>query len=122
MRVATDPTISAARFQLSPAPEGLSAFGNGEVYVEKYLERPRHIEYPDHGRSPRRRQSARASALLRATAAPEADRGSAESGAFTQDLSEKMGEAAVKGAKAIDYVGAGTIEMLPSTRTSLSTS
>jgi acetyl-CoA carboxylase biotin carboxylase subunit len=36
----------------------------------------------------------------------------APSPAMTPELREKMGEAAVKGAKAIDYVGAGTIEML----------
>src|SRR5258706_6793713 len=36
----------------------------------------------------------------------------APSVALTDSLREKMGNAAVKGAKAIDYVGAGTIEML----------
>src|SRR5947207_8265467 len=36
----------------------------------------------------------------------------APSPAMTPELREKMGEAAVRGAKAIDYVGAGTVEML----------
>ena len=44
MRVANDPDDFARSFQLARS-EALSAFGNGEVYVEKYLARPRHIEF-----------------------------------------------------------------------------
>ena len=44
MRVARDPDDFARSFQLARS-EALSAFGNGEVYVEKYLARPRHIEF-----------------------------------------------------------------------------
>ncbi len=44
MRVATEPDDFIRSFQLARS-EALSAFGNGEVYVEKYLARPRHIEF-----------------------------------------------------------------------------
>jgi acetyl-CoA carboxylase biotin carboxylase subunit len=110
MRVATDPEDFARSFQLARS-EALSAFGNGEVYVEKYLERPRHIEFQimgdRHGNvihlgerdcSVQRRHQK----LIEEAPSP----------GLTADLRAKMGEAAVRGAKAIDYVGAGTIEML----------
>jgi len=44
MRVANDPEEFARSFQMARS-EALSAFGNGDVYVEKYLLRPRHIEF-----------------------------------------------------------------------------
>ena len=44
MRVAKDADDFARSFQLARS-EALSAFGNGDVYVEKYLARPRHIEF-----------------------------------------------------------------------------
>ena len=44
MRVARDADDFARSFQLARS-EALSAFGNGDVYVEKYLARPRHIEF-----------------------------------------------------------------------------
>src|SRR3954467_9378583 len=110
MRVATDPDDFARSFQLARS-EALSAFGNGDVYVEKYLSPPRHIEFQimgdRHGRvihlgerdcSVQRRHQK----LIEEAPSP----------AMTPELREKMGDAAVKGAKAIDYVGAGTIEML----------
>ncbi len=110
MRVARDADDFARSFQLARS-EALSAFGNGDVYVEKYLERPRHIEFQilgdKHGNvihlgerdcSVQRRHQK----LVEEAPSP----------AMTPDLRERMGAAAVKGAKAIDYVGAGTIEML----------
>jgi acetyl-CoA carboxylase biotin carboxylase subunit len=110
MRVATEPDDFIRSFQLARS-EALSAFGNGEVYVEKYLSRPRHIEFQimgdRHGNvvhlgerdcSVQRRHQK----LIEESPSP----------ALTPELREAMGEAAVRGAKAIDYVGAGTIEML----------
>src|SRR6476646_5687775 len=44
MRVAPEPEDFVRSFQLARS-ESLSAFGNGDVYVEKYLERPRHVEF-----------------------------------------------------------------------------
>ena len=110
MRVARDADDFARSFQLARS-EALSAFGNGDVYVEKYLERPRHIEFQimgdKHGHvihlgerdcSVQRRHQK----LIEEAPSP----------AMTPALRAKMGEAAVAGAKAIEYVGAGTIEML----------
>jgi acetyl-CoA carboxylase, biotin carboxylase subunit len=110
MRVAKDADDFARSFQLARS-EALSAFGNGDVYVEKYLMRPRHIEFQIMGDKfgnvihlgerdcsvQRRHQK-----LIEESPSP----------AMTPDLRKRMGDAAVAGAKAIDYVGAGTIEML----------
>jgi acetyl-CoA carboxylase biotin carboxylase subunit len=110
MRVAKDPDDFGRSFQLARS-EALSAFGNGDVYVEKYLSRPRHIEFQilgdRHGNllhlgerdcSVQRRHQK----LIEESPSPAVD----------DALRESMGSAAVAGAKAIDYVGAGTIEML----------
>ncbi|MHB0964569.1 MAG: acetyl-CoA carboxylase biotin carboxylase subunit [Gemmatimonadaceae bacterium] len=110
MRVANDAEEFARSFQMART-EALSAFGNGDVYVEKYLRRPRHIEFQilgdTHGNvihlgerdcSVQRRHQK----LIEESPSP----------GMTPALRERMGEAAVLGAKAIDYVGAGTVEML----------
>ncbi len=110
MRVARDADEFARAFQLARS-EALSAFGNGDVYVEKYLLRPRHIEFQMMGDShgnvihlgerdcsvQRRHQK-----LIEEAPSP----------AMTPALRQVMGDAAVRGTKAIDYVGAGTMEML----------
>jgi acetyl-CoA carboxylase biotin carboxylase subunit len=110
MRVARDADDFARSFQLARS-EALSAFGNGDVYVEKFLERPRHVEFQVLGDSKgkvihlgerdcsvqRRHQK-----LIEEAPCP----------VMTPELRERMGEAAVRGAQAINYVGAGTVEML----------
>ena len=110
MRVARDADDFARSFSLARS-EALSAFGNGDVYVEKFLERPRHVEFQImgdmHGNvihlgerdcSVQRRHQK----LIEEAPCP----------VMTPELRERMGEAAIRGAKAINYVGAGTIEML----------
>ncbi|HKO16520.1 MAG TPA: acetyl-CoA carboxylase biotin carboxylase subunit [Gemmatimonadaceae bacterium] len=110
MRVARDPDDFARSFQLARS-EALSAFGNGSVYVEKYLQRPRHIEFQilgdKHGHlihlgerdcSVQRRHQK----LIEESPSPAVD----------DALRTRMGADAVAGARAIEYVGAGTIEML----------
>jgi acetyl-CoA carboxylase, biotin carboxylase subunit len=110
MRVAKDADDFARSFNLARS-EALSAFGNGDVYVEKYLLKPRHIEFQilgdTHGNcvhlgerdcSVQRRHQK----LIEEAPSP----------AMTPDLRLRMGADAVRGAKAIEYVGAGTIEML----------
>ena len=110
MRVARDADEFARSFQLARS-EALAAFGNGDVYVEKYLERSRHIEFQilgdTHGNvvhlgerdcSVQRRHQK----LIEEAPSP----------ALTPDLRQRMGDAAVRGAKAINYLGAGTVEML----------
>jgi acetyl-CoA carboxylase biotin carboxylase subunit len=110
MRVARDVDDFARSFQLARS-EALSAFGNGDVYVEKYLERPRHIEFQilgDRYGSVIHLGERDCSVQRRHQKLIE----EAPSPAMTPKLREQMGKDAIAGAKAISYVGAGTIEML----------
>ena len=110
MRVAADTEAFANAFQLA-RNEALAAFGSAEVYVEKYLARARHVEFQimgdRHGNvmhvgerdcSVQRRHQK----LIEEAPSPGVD----------DELRSKMGDAAVKLAANIDYVGAGTIEFL----------
>jgi len=110
MRVATDADQFAQSFTLAKQ-EALAAFNSDEVYIEKYLTRPRHIEIQimgdTHGKvmhlcerdcSVQRRHQK----LVEEAPSPAVD----------QTLREDIGDAAVKLAEAIGYVGAGTIEFL----------
>ncbi|SEP95205.1 acetyl-CoA carboxylase biotin carboxylase subunit [Neolewinella agarilytica] len=96
--------------------EATSAFGDGSVFIEKYVTQPRHIEIQvladNHGNvihlferecSVQRRHQ---KVVEEAPAVP------LSGGTFPQDLRDRMGEAAVKVAKACDYSGAGTVEFL----------
>ncbi|MBL6448654.1 acetyl-CoA carboxylase biotin carboxylase subunit [Fulvivirga sp. 29W222] len=91
--------------------ESAAAFGNNGLYLEKFVEEPRHIEIQVVGDKngkvchlserdcsiQRRHQK-----LVEETPSP----------IVTQKLREKMGVAAIKGAEAIKYEGAGTVEFL----------
>jgi acetyl-CoA carboxylase biotin carboxylase subunit len=91
--------------------EAEAAFGNAGVYLEKFIERPRHIEFQiladNYGNvvhlgerdcSIQRRHQK----LLEEAPSPF----------LTPNLRKKMGEAAIKAAKSIKYQGAGTVEFL----------
>ncbi len=91
--------------------EAAAAFKNGDVYIERFVERPRHIEIQvladEHGECTylgerecsiqRRHQK-----LLEESPSP----------AMTPELRQQMGEAAVAACKSIGYSSAGTIEFL----------
>ncbi|WP_313798336.1 acetyl-CoA carboxylase biotin carboxylase subunit [Cytobacillus sp.] len=91
--------------------EALTAFGNPGVYIEKYIEDFRHVEIQvladsfgtvvhlgERDCSIQRRLQK----LLEETPSPALD----------EETRNKMGNAAVKAAKAVDYTGAGTIEFI----------
>jgi 3-methylcrotonyl-CoA carboxylase alpha subunit len=91
--------------------EAKNSFGDDAVLIEKYVQRPRHIEIQvfgdTHGNvihlherdcSVQRRHQK----VLEESPAP----------GLTQDMRERMGAAAVAAAKAVNYVGAGTVEFI----------
>jgi acetyl-CoA carboxylase biotin carboxylase subunit len=95
----------------SARQESSAAFGNDGIYMEKYIEEPRHIEIQIAGDQfgnachlserdcsiQRRHQK-----LVEETPSPF----------MTDELRERMGEAAIKAAKAVKYEGVGTVEFL----------
>jgi len=91
--------------------EAEKAFGNAQVYIEKYLEEPRHVEFQiiadEHGHVfhlgerdctiQRRHQK-----LVEEAPSP----------IMTEELRERMGQAVVRGAQAVHYSSLGTMEFL----------
>lgn len=91
--------------------EARAAFGNADVYIEKYLTAPRHIEFQVladasgnviHLGERECTIQRRYQKLIEESPSPR----------MTSQLRKSMGEAAVKAAKAIDYFNAGTVEFL----------
>ena len=110
MRVAEDQETFGQSFQLA-RNEALAAFGNADVYVEKFLARPRHVEIQIMGDrfgnvmhmgerdcSVQRRHQK----LIEESPSPGID----------AEMRQKLGECAVQLAGNIGYVGAGTVEFL----------
>ena len=91
--------------------EAISAFGDGSVFIEKYVTSPRHIEIQvladTHGNVVHLFER-ECSVQRRHQKVVE----EAPSVVLTPELREAMGDAAIKVAKACDYVGAGTVEFL----------
>jgi len=91
--------------------EAEANFGNAGVYMEKFLEKPRHIEIQivaDHHGNVIHLGERDCSIQRRYQKLIE----EAPSTALTPELREKMGEAAILAAKSVDYSGVGTIEFL----------
>jgi acetyl-CoA carboxylase biotin carboxylase subunit len=110
MRIVTGQEHLAQQFETA-ASEAEKAFGDPSLYIEKYLGEPRHVEVQvfgdDSGRvvhlferecSIQRRHQK----LVEEAPAP----------GLPEDVRAAMGEAAVKLARAVEYVNAGTIEFL----------
>ena len=110
MRVATDPETLVSGLRAARA-EAAVAFGDDTVYLERYLARPRHIEFQvladtlgnaihlfERDCSVQRRHQK----LVEESPSP----------ALTDDLRTAMGEAALKAVRAVDYTNAGTVEFL----------
>jgi len=110
MRLVREASELAKLFGAAQGEAG-AAFGNPGLYLEKFVERPRHIEFQiladsygnvihlgERDCSIQRRHQK----LLEEAPSP----------ALSPELRLKMGTAAVMAAKSIDYVGAGTVEFL----------
>jgi acetyl/propionyl-CoA carboxylase alpha subunit len=110
MRLVQNPA-DLAEAMASASREADSAFGDGRVFVEKYISRPRHIEFQilgdAHGNAihiyerecsiQRRHQK-----IIEETPSP----------ALNPNLRAQMGAAAVAAARAVQYRGAGTVEFI----------
>lgn len=110
MRIVQEESEFENAFQTASS-EAIVSFGNGEVYIEKYIENPRHIEfqimgdqfgnvyhYGERDCSVQRRHQK----LIEESPSPIMD----------AELRKKMGDASVLGARSVNYEGAGTIECL----------
>jgi acetyl-CoA carboxylase biotin carboxylase subunit len=110
MRIAHNDISFAKEFHVA-RNEAEKAFGNGAVYVERYIQNPRHIEFQiladEHGKilhlgerdcSIQRRHQK----LIEESPSPF----------LTPDLRTRMGQAAIAAASAASYANAGTIEFL----------
>jgi acetyl-CoA carboxylase, biotin carboxylase subunit len=110
MRIVREPAELAAAFE-SASREAQSAFGDGSVYIERFLDGPRHIEIQvladAHGTvlhlgerecSIQRRHQK----MIEEAPSPVVD----------QELRDRMGAAAVAAARAVGYRNAGTVEFL----------
>jgi acetyl-CoA carboxylase biotin carboxylase subunit len=91
--------------------EAGASFGNDGVYLEKYVEEPRHIEIQVAGDQYGKacHLSERDCSIQRRHQKLTEE---SPSPFVTQELREKMGQAAIKACKAIDYEGVGTVEFL----------
>jgi len=110
MRIAPDPE-SFPKLLQAAQNEARAAFGDASVYLERAIVRPRHVEFQvfgdQHGKvvhlgerdcSIQRRHQK----LVEEAPSPALD----------EELRARMGDAAVRAAEVIDYVGAGTVEFL----------
>ncbi len=110
MRIAQNPRDLKKSIQTAQN-EARAAFGNSEVYLEKYVEEPRHIEFQiladeqgniihlgERDCSIQRRHQK----IIEETPSP----------ILSQELRDKMGKSAVKAAEAVNYANAGTVEFL----------
>lgn len=110
MRTAYSPEEFEQSFQTAQK-EAQMAFGDGTMYIEHYVENPRHIEFQilaDHYGNVIHLGERDCSIQRNHQKMIE----ESPSVALSEELREEMGEAAVKAAKATGYVNAGTIEFL----------
>lgn len=91
--------------------EAISAFGDGSVFIERYVSSPRHIEIQvlgdNHGNFVHLFERECSIQRRHQKVIEEAP-----SSILTEELRQKMGESAVKAAKACNYSGAGTVEFI----------
>jgi acetyl-CoA/propionyl-CoA carboxylase biotin carboxyl carrier protein len=110
MKIVRSPDEAEAQFE-SAEREGEAYFDNDNVYLERYLENPRHIEVQivaDHHENVRHLGERDCSLQRRHQKVVE----EGPSPALTDELREEIGEAARRGADAAGYTNAGTFEFL----------
>lgn len=110
MRVAQGPKELRQALQTAQR-EAEAAFGDSEVYLEKYIEEPRHIEFQILGDTEGNliHLGERDCSLQRRNQKILEE---APSVALTPELRREMGEVALKAARAVDYYSTGTVEFL----------
>ena len=110
IRICRNESMLREDFPIAGAEAG-AAFGNKELYIEKCIASPRHIEFQiladrfgniAHLGERECTIQRRYQKLIEESPAP----------GMTDDLRKSMGEAAVRAARAVDYLNAGTIEFL----------
>ena len=110
MKIVREPAEAADKLE-SAEREGEAYFDNDSVYVERYLEHPRHVEVQiladEHGNV--RHLGERDCSLQRRHQKVIEE---APSPALTDELREEIGEAARRGVREADYTNAGTVEFL----------
>lgn len=91
--------------------EATSAFGDGSVFIERYITKPRHIEFQvfgdQHGNYVHMFERECSIQRRHQKVIEEAP-----SAVLTPELREEMGQAAINVAKSCDYYGAGTVEFM----------
>ena len=110
MRVARNERDLAAAFDTARA-EAETAFGNPELYLEKFIEEPRHVEFQVFGDRHGNLQhlGERECSIQRRHQKLVEE---APSVVMTPDLRKRMGDAALAAARSVAYTNAGTIEFL----------
>lgn len=110
MRVVSRPEDFISSMEAA-SREATSAFGDGRVFIEKYIDQPRHIEFQiladQHGNCIHLFERECSIQRRHQKVVEEAP-----SSVLTPELREQMGEAAIAAARSCDYEGAGTIEFL----------
>ncbi len=110
MRMVTHVEEFEEQMQLA-RDEAISAFGDGAVFIEKFVEKPRHIEIQilmdQHGNGVHLFERECSIQRRHQKVIEEAP-----SSVLTEETRRKMGEDAIKVAKSCDYEGAGTVEFL----------
>jgi propionyl-CoA carboxylase alpha chain len=110
MRIVHDPTNFEAAMERAQGEAG-SAFGDNRVFIEKYIEEPRHIEFQilaDHHGNTIHLFERECSIQRRHQKVIE----EAPSSILTPEVRREMGEAAVAAAESCGYQNAGTVEFL----------
>jgi acetyl-CoA carboxylase biotin carboxylase subunit len=110
MRIVQESGVLASQFETA-SQEALKAFGDGSIYLERFLMEPRHIEFQIFGDKYGRviHLGERECSIQRRHQKLIEE---APSPALTAELRQQMGDAAVKLAAAAGYTNAGTVEFL----------